>query len=196
MSNQPQEHQEAYSERREFARIPVSMTAWYRRVSDADVPPKLQEQWAAAGPADNPRDFLDRARLPEAMNKFLLHMDAKLDALLGFVMTEKLSQEFPNTVQVLELSGGGVRIETVESFQQGDILELALMLHHAPVRVAGAMAMVTRGPEPAQASPDQEAGRAIWALDFVRIREQDLEAVVQFVFHEERQRLRERLRDR
>lgn len=188
--------QQPPTDRRQYARVPVQMTAWCRKVEHPDVMPRLQEQWAAAGPTNNAAEVLEKARLPEGISLFLQHMDAKMDALLGFVLAEKLDKEFPYTVRVVELSGSGVRVESDQPFQIGDTLELALMLHHAPVRVAGAMALVVRGPGVSTSESQDNELNSQWALDFIRIREHDLEAVVQFVFHEERLRLRERLRDR
>ena len=177
-------------ERRQFARTPVQMTAWSRPLEHEEAPLRLHEEWAVGGPERNALDVLDKARLPEGVAAFLLHLDAKLDALLGFLLTEKLTRHFPYALQVVELSGNGLRVQTTAPLQEGTLLEVAVLLHHAPVRVAGAVARVLRmGPAP--------AGEGVeYALDFVRIREPDLEAIVQFVFYEERKRLRERLRDR
>jgi c-di-GMP-binding flagellar brake protein YcgR len=63
-------------------------------------------------------------------------------------------------------------------------LEVVLMLSQFPLRMAGAIGRVIR------AEPDQ--GRTLYALDFTRIRERDLETIVQFVFQSQRDELREK----
>ncbi|WP_027192904.1 PilZ domain-containing protein [Megalodesulfovibrio gigas] len=182
----------AFQERRQFARTPVQMTAWCRLLEHAEAPLRLQEAWAVGGPERTALEVLEKVRLPEGMAAFLLHLDAKLDAMLGFLLAEKLAKEFPYTMRVVELSGNGIRTQTMAPLQPGALLEVALLLHHAPVRVAGAVARVLR----ADTEPPPSGEAPAFALEFAHIREPDFEAIMQFVFHEERKRLRERLRSR
>ena len=191
LAESPDGDHASFQERRQFARIPVRMTAWCRPLEHADAPLLLREDWAVGGPGQYAEDLLEKARLPDGVAAFLLHLDAKLDALLGFVLSEKLDKTFPGTLTVLELSGSGLLAQSPTPLSPGDLLEVVLLLHQTPVRLAGAVARVMRV-EPSQAAQ----GGPVLALDFVRIDETALEAVVQFVFSEERKRLRERMRDR
>ncbi|WP_460032102.1 PilZ domain-containing protein [Megalodesulfovibrio paquesii] len=180
-------------DRREFARTPVQMTAWCRPLEHEDSPLRLQEEWALAGPEIPAQEALEKARLPEGLAGFLLHLDAKLDALLGFLLHDKLARSFSGTLRVLELSGSGVQAQSTQPLASGTLLEVAILLQHAPVRMAGAVARVVREePAPPHAAEDGK----VYSIEFVRIQESALEAIVQFVFHEERKRLRERSRDR
>ncbi len=132
---------------------------------------------------ENP--FAD-GRMSEAVASFLLSLDQKLDALIGMMSQNRLENDFPVSGTVTEISGAGLRFVSEQQFQTGAVLEAVLLLRQLPPSMAGAVGRVMR----ADAQP--KTSLTEYSMDFVRIREHDLEAIVQFVFHEERSHIRER----
>lgn len=127
---------------------------------------------------------LKGAGVNEALIEALTALDRKLDLLIGIHAHDSLQEDFPHPVEVLEISGAGVKIASPRPLQAGQNIELVITLTQLPVRMAGAMGRVVR----------EEAldGNQVWAVDFTRIRDRDLESIVQFVFQTQRDELRVR----
>ena len=167
-------------ERRTFARVETRIRAFVRSV---DSPQRLPMAYDNPLLRDQEKIDLSGANIHSALGDFLQAMDAKLDTILSSMHQERLRHEFPLEVEVVEAGGNGLRFATAESFEDGQALEIVLVLNQYPLRLASAVGVVTRQHE-------AQAG-AQWVMEFTRVREGDQEAIVSFVFSEERERIRE-----
>lgn len=171
------------NEKRTFLRIPTRIGGYARKLNMESEQPIFREAPlpGVCGPgAFDARD----ASIPEGLYTLLSSINAKLDMLLGILGRDQMAADFPVTLDVMEISGAGLRFFASEELPMECDLEVVLMLSQFPLRMAGAIGRVIR------AEPDQ--GRTLYALDFTRIRERDLETIVQFVFQSQRDELREK----
>ena len=143
-------------------------------------------------PYDNPalmdedeRPDLVKAGMSQAMADFLASLDAKMDTVISLLNQKRLEDEFDTEVEVLEVSGDGLRFVAEAPFAEGDAVEFALVLNQYPLRVASAVGIV--------GAADGAPGLPV---EFTRIKEADQEALVGFVFQEQRSRIRETKWDR
>lgn len=171
-------------EKRAFSRVATFLRAYARPMASPDAPVMFNASSQAASLAGLP---LKESKLPEVLVQFLLEMSQKLDLIVSHLSREQLQDDFPHTVDVVELSGAGVQMRAAMPLKPDDTLELVLVLSQFPLRLASAVGKVVRCLE-----ADAAEGDALWAVDFIRIRENDLDAVVHHVFNEERQHIRER----
>ncbi|NJB66864.1 hypothetical protein GGQ74_000504 [Desulfobaculum xiamenense] len=167
---------------REFSSVPTRIRGYVRRMDSASDLPMLQEQLSAA--EDDALD-LSGVKLQEPLVRFLEAVNAKLDTLLGLMSVERLESEFDSRIEIVEISGSGLGFTCADcAFAVGDRLEFALLLAQFPFRVAAAVGKVT------QVRTVNE--RPVWNVTFTSVRESDQEAIVRFVFREERERIREK----
>jgi hypothetical protein len=129
------------------------------------------------------RDLPAAVRPPEALLEFLLEMDRKLDAILGYLHRETLQEEFPAEGWITALSGTRLTLETPSALSGGDCLELALLLEEFPPRMIVVSATV-EGPCGTADAP------AAFLLAHACSREEDHESIIRFIFQEERRLLR------
>ncbi|MBG0778213.1 MAG: PilZ domain-containing protein [Desulfovibrionaceae bacterium] len=178
------------SESRTFSRVKTYLRGRLRRIHSAEAPYLFNGVPAEGGLN---ADALKEARLSDGLVDFLLQMDHKLDAILSHLNRGLIQDDFPIPVEVLDISGAGVRFVSSQTFTPGEHVEITLVLNQFPLRMAGAIGRVARVANAAEAgsTPHSAAPYSV-ALDFVRIREADLEAVVHFVFNEERKQIREK----
>jgi len=127
---------------------------------------------------------LKGAGVNEALVNALMSIDQKLDMLIGIHTQGSLQDDFPLAVEVSEISGAGVKMTSSAPLAEGQNLELVFTLTQLPVRMAGAMGPVVR--------QETQDGNLVWAVDFFKIRDRDLESIVQFVFQTQRDELRVR----
>ena len=85
-------------------------------------------------------------------------------------------------MDIVEISGDGVVFTSPEVLELHQYVEAVIVLARFPLRVAGAIGRIVR--------LDEKDGMLFYALDFTRIRERDLESIVQFVFQSQRDDLR------
>ncbi|MBN2140100.1 MAG: PilZ domain-containing protein [Desulfovibrionaceae bacterium] len=165
-------------EQRTFSRIAARLKGYARPIASDDEPFVFQ----ASVPQDTPDREKDirSANIPEALADFLLDIDRKLDMLLSVQSQGNLRSDFPLSLQVMEISGAGIKFDTKAKVSEGDWLEMVLVLNQFPLRLSGAKGRV--------AGKDKHSG--LWRFEFTVIRESDLEAVIQFVFQEQRQQIR------
>lgn len=168
------------SDKGAFSRVSALVSCRLRRL-----PPGLERSLFhenAQGLAFSPQK-LANAHLPEPLLEFLLNLDAKLDLLLSLASQRSMEQDFPLQGQVVEISAAGLSFTSPEAFKTGQKVEIVLALSHAPLRMAGALGEITRA--------EQVGAERRYELDFTSIRDRDREAIVQFVFQEERAKIRE-----
>jgi len=167
-------------EKRAFMRIPTRLRGYLRLLADPDELPLFRETpplGAGSGQPDN-RD----PGMSEALYAMLCTLNAKLDMILSMHSREQIENDFPVPMDIIEISGAGVRFTTPTPVPVERHVETVIVLSRFPLRMAGAVGRILR-----QENRDDQA---VYALDFTRIRERDLEHIVQFVFQSQRDDLR------
>lgn len=167
-------------EKRTFSRVVTRVSAKFRFTDAPDALPEVFDLAPEGGVEDN---VFAGSKLPEALTVFLKGIDAKLDAVLSMLQEDRLAADFPHELDVVEISGNGLKGKSDIAIPIGSHLEVVLVLSRLPFRTASAVGRVVRS--------DDDAGNAYTVLEFTRIRETDLEHIVGFVFKEERERIRE-----
>jgi c-di-GMP-binding flagellar brake protein YcgR len=122
------------------------------------------------------------------MIRFLAEMDRKLDAVLGLLQREALAQEFPEEGHIVELSGQGLVLECNAELSTDCCIELLIKLEEYPIRIVSTLSRVER-PRPVVILPDVHS--YAYDVSYTSITEEDREAVIRFVFSEERKRIRQ-----
>lgn len=125
-------------------------------------------------------DLFGKSKLPEELINFLSEMDRKLDRLIGLLSHDHVKNDFPIELEVTEISGAGIKIRTPEEFRSNQPLEVILFLSQAPLRMAGCKGRIL----------DRESDTGLYRFEFVDLRGSDMEAIVQFVFKEQREQIR------
>jgi len=167
-------------EQRTYLRIPTNLHGRMRMVaSEAEL--QLFREAPITSSSVTAME-LKNAGVNEAMINALMAMDRKLDMIIGIHTQDSLQEDFPYPVEVTEISGAGVKIASSYPLIMDQLVEIVVTLTQLPVRMAGAIGRVIR--------EEVVDGRQIWAVDFTRIRDRDLETIVQFVFQTQRDELR------
>ena len=172
-------------ERRRYARVETNLRGWARRLDSGQAPPLFNECTLPSTRGEGA--LLQSSSLHEGVVAFLGELSNKLDTLISLVTRDRLENDFPLRVDILNVSGAGILFQCDEEFALNDHLEIVLILNQLPLRMAGAIGQITR-------IDSRETGPA-YALLFTRIREPDQETVVQFVFQEERYKIRQQRRE-
>lgn len=167
-------------EQRTFLRIPTNLHGRMRILS-SERELQLFREAPITSTSVSSMD-LKSAGINEALITALQAMDRKLDLLIGIHSQDSMQEDFPHVLEVVEISGAGVKIACPYPLAIDQHVEIVVTLTQLPVRLAGALARVVR--------EETLDGRQIWALDFTRIRDRDLETIVQFVFQTQRDELR------
>lgn len=167
-------------EKREFMRIPTRLRGHLRLLSDPDEMPLFRETalLGAGGCPVDPRE----AGMNENLFALLCTINTKLDILLSMGSRDQIEEDFPIPMDITEISGAGVRFFTTAELHANQPVEAVVVLSRFPLRMTGAIGRIIRQEE-------QQIG-VVYALDFTRIRERDLESIVQFVFQSQRDELR------
>jgi hypothetical protein len=167
-------------EQRTFLRIPTNLRGRMRAVAHERELQLFRE--APITSISVSAQDLKSSGLSDGLVNALMAMDRKLDMILGIHSQDSLKKDFPHQIEVYEISGAGVKMTSSMPLAPGQFVEVVLVLTQAPIRMAGAIGRVVR--------EEDVDGRKLWALDFTRIRERDLETIVQFVFQTQRDELR------
>ena len=171
-----------------YLKVPTLIRGRFRQASGAETPRLYRG--ALPSPTAAMRDELLAAtsRQPELLIRFLAEMDRKLDAVLTLLQSESLVQEFPDEGHIVELSGQGLVLECNAELTPCSYLELLIMLEEYPMRIVSTLSRVEQA-RPARALRDMH--RHACEVRYVSITEEDREAVIRFVFSEERKRIRQ-----
>ncbi|EHJ46642.1 type IV pilus assembly PilZ [Solidesulfovibrio carbinoliphilus subsp. oakridgensis] len=167
-------------EKRTFMRIPTRLTGHLRLLPGPDDMPVFRET-PLLGSGNCPLDPRE-AGMSESLYTILCSINSKLDMLLSMQSRDQLETDFPVPMTIIEISGAGVRFSTPEPMALDQYVEAVVVLSRFPLRMAGAVGRIVR-----QDTVDEQP---VYALDFTRIRERDLESIVQFVFQSQRDDLR------
>lgn len=169
-------------EKRTFSRIETSVKTYLRHVSpDSGFPTGFDCQGCDFTPN---LEELGRSTLPQAVSDFLVELNRKIDILISMSSRKMIQEDYPIQGMVTEISGAGVLLRAGEVLKPEDHVEIVMVLSALPLAVASAVGRVIR----------RETGSgedSVWAVEFTRIRDTDQEQIVQFVFKEQRARIRE-----
>ncbi|MFW6236482.1 MAG: PilZ domain-containing protein [Desulfovibrionales bacterium] len=166
-------------ENRTYMRIPTRLRAHARRIDSADSQP-LFRGIATQTETTRPSKVTG---VPENLTTLLSEINSKLDLLVSSMNRELLLKDFPIQLEIVEISGAGVRFVNDGSVAINDNLELIIILSHFPLRLAGVSGTVQREVE--------KEDKRFYAFNFKHIRDHDREAIVQYVFQEQREIIRE-----
>lgn len=169
------------SEKRSFSRVKTVVPCRLRRVAPGDG--MIFRDVILAGDAVDP-GVLRTTGLPESVQMFLMKLDSKVDMLLSMASQGQLQQDFPIRGRIIDISGAGIRFVCDTELAVGEEVEVVMTLSSAPLQQSGAMGRVIRR-EPVN-------DKVLWVVEFTKIRERDQEAIVQFVFQEQRAQIREK----
>jgi hypothetical protein len=169
------------SESRSYSRVATRLTGYARKIDSPDMPPLFRshkEYFASSGHGQS-KDL----GLPEGVKTFLEDMNSKLDMLLSLQSQRRLESDYPIKSEIVELSGAGLKcLQPTPPLQVGEALEMVLILSQLPVNMAGVAGTVQRLEPYGQGQ--------VLVMEFRHVRESDREAIVQFVFREQREHIR------
>lgn len=166
------------SEKRTFSRVSVRLKGYARTMSSVQSPQMFTGDIITE---ESNRDALFRnSKLPDDLTNFLALMDRKMDRILSLLSKDQLRSDFPMDIEIMELSAAGIKIRTKEPLAVEDALEVIIVLSQVPLRMAGSKGRV-RGVE-------EDTG--LYRFEFVDLRGSDMEAIVQFVFQQQREQIR------
>lgn len=166
------------NEKRTFSRVPVRLKGYARVMQSIESPQIFSGD--AIGEEANRDQLFRNSKLPEDLTNFLAQMDRKLDRILGLMSKEHIRSDFPLDIEILELSGAGVKFRTKGSISLNDPLEIIIILSQVPMRMAGSKGRIV----------GQEGDTKLYRFEFVDLRGSDMEAIVQFVFQQQREQIR------
>lgn len=166
-------------EKRAFMRIPTRLHGHLRLLADPGEMSLFRET-PPMGSNHCPAEA--REGIGEALFTLLCTINEKLDMLLSINSRDQLENDFPVPMDILEISGAGVRFSSPVALSLNQYVEAVIVLSRFPLRMAGAIGRLIR--------QDTQGDTVVQALDFTRIRERDLESIVQFVFQSQRDDLR------
>ena len=165
-------------EKRTFSRVSVRLKGYARIMNSLESSPVFTGD---AIEDSHGRDaFFQHSKLPEELTQFLAEMDRKVDRILGLLSQDHIRSDFPLDIEIMELSAAGIRFRTKERIPTDVPLEVVLLLSYAPLRMAGSKGRVL--------AIDADTG--LYRFEFVDTRAADMEAIVQFVFREQREQIR------
>lgn len=169
------------TEKRTYLRIPTRIGGHGRLLADPAEQPVFRDAPLAGLTGPGAFDARD-ASIPESLYTLLSSLNAKLDILIGMLGRDQMAADFPVALTIVEISGAGLRFSASEPLPLNADMEVVIMLSQFPLRMAGAMGRIIRA--------EDGDGKTLYALDFTRIRERDLETIVQFVFQSQRDEIR------
>lgn len=165
-------------EKRHFSRVPARLKGYARIMRDIDSTPMFSG--GTAQERTQQCDIFRNSKLPEDLTCFLSEMDRKLDQILGLLSQDTIRNDFPLDVEIMEMSAAGVKFRSQQTLDIDTPLELVMILSHVPLKMAGSKGRIL--------GIDKEKG--LYRLEFVDTRGSDMEAMVQFVFRQQREQIR------
>ena len=165
-------------EKRTFSRVSVRLKGYARIMNSLESPPVFTGD--AIEDTSGRDAFFRNSKLPEDLTQFLAEMDRKMDRVLGLLSQDHVRSDFPMEVEVLELSAAGIKFRTMEKLTTDVPLEIVLLLSYAPLRMAGSKGRIL----------GLDSDTDLYRFEFVDTRAADMEAIVQFVFREQREQIR------
>ncbi|GAU08828.1 PilZ domain-containing protein [Desulfoplanes formicivorans] len=169
------------TERRTYTRIETALQAFMRKSVSPSTQPGLRGGFSQ--PVDHLRDALQQTSLPDELLDYLEAINAKLDTILGLLHQSSIQAEYPLEATISQISGAGLQFTSPHDFQEGDHLELVITLSRFPLRLVNVVGTITRRQQTRENGP-------VWVVEFTFIRDNDREAIIQYVFREQREMIR------
>lgn len=164
----------------EQASSPTAQTRLRAHLRPVGAPDALPRSYGAPGAA-GPAPDIAESNLHPALAAFLTAMSDKLDMLVGYLSQTQLQSDY-SPAEVLEIGEKGLALAKAQDLVPGQHLEVVVVLSQFPLLMAAAVGVV--------AGEAVRQGEPVRLFEFTRIREEDQERIVQFVFKEERARIR------
>ena len=169
---------------RTFSRINTRLRAYMRKLVSPETALPLFHS-TPASIAQPTSKQLQEANIPVLLQQYLETLNQKLDTLINLVTRDLLREDFPLKTEITQLSGAGIKctFPDHQKLEPGDTLEVVIFLSQCPLNLASASCTVLR---------QEDNSEPLLALEFSKIRESEREAIVQFVFSEQREQIREK----
>ncbi|WP_457570414.1 PilZ domain-containing protein [Desulfovulcanus sp.] len=173
-------------QKRTYSRISTRLKAYIRKLPSPDSRP-LFSGCLACNAEPSITKNLQGPHIPRELVTFLQNMDAKLDMILSLLSQDSIQEDFPIRGEVVEISGAGLKFVSKTEFKEKEALELAIVLSQLPLRVVSVVGLILR-----LENVQNLAEAPVYVVKFTNIRDIDRENIVQFVFQEQREQIRER----
>lgn len=167
--------------RSEYSQITTYLRGRFRPLNGPEDNAYAPLSTLPAGPSRE--EFAAASNLPEIVTKFLCQLDSKIDAILMGMQSPSLEQDFPHTMELSTLSASCLDFSTAVPLAPGDWIEVVLDLRQAGLAAASGIGSIT-------ARRVAKNGIPIFSFAFSRIREEEREKIIRYVFREERRQLR------
>jgi hypothetical protein len=165
-------------EKRTFSRVPVRLKGYARIMRSIESTPMYIGD--GVGDAACCDTMFKGSKLPEEVTNFLMEMNRKLDRVLGLMSQGNLRDDFPIDLEILELSGAGIKFRSQTSFALDTPLEVIIILGQVPLKMAGSKGRIL----------GVEDDTKLYRFEFVDTLGSNMEAIVQFVFQQQRELIR------
>ena len=171
----------------QFVSVPTMIKGMFRMVTESEMP-RFCAGVGRAGGSFLREEALAHARQSDTVMRFLVELDRKLDTILGLLQRESLEADFPEEGRIVQLSGAALVFECGYELKKGDTMELLMFLEEYPLRLLSVKAHV-RGLHSGKVltGPSNKA----YDMGYVCMGEEDREAVIRFVFSENRKLIRQ-----
>lgn len=166
----------------EYVGVATYLRGRFRPLNGPDDQPYAQLNTLPDGPTRE--EVMGASTLPDVVNKFLLQLDAKVDALLAALHSSSLDQDFPHTLEIASISASNLVFTSALPLAVGDWLEVVVNFGQTGIVTAAGIGHITARNVGKNASP-------FFSFSFTRIQEEEREKIIRFVFKEERRLLRE-----
>jgi len=166
------------SEKRSFSRVETRLKAYARKTRSPETPSRFNATPVLA--AYNRDELMRNAKLPDALITFLCELDKKADQIISLLSQDQIRSEFPLSLEVVELSGAGAKFSCSEALSEKDFLEIILVLNNFPLKISSTKARIV----------DKKDNSGFYRMEYVNIRESDMEAIIQYVFQRQREIIR------
>jgi hypothetical protein len=169
------------TERKTYSRIDTALQAFMRKVTSSTTRPELRGGFCQG--VSHLRDELQRTSVPIPLIDYLEAMDTKLDTILGLLHQDSIQADYPLEATITQISGADLQFISPHELRIGDHLELVITLSRFPLYLVNPVGTVTRREQTSDTS-------SRWVLEFTSIRDNDREAIIQYVFREQREMIR------
>ncbi|MDC0335555.1 PilZ domain-containing protein [Pseudodesulfovibrio sp.] len=165
-------------EKRTFSRVPIRLKGYARIMQSIESPPVFTGDTMCG--ESSSEDLFRNSKLPDELTTFLAGMDRKIDQVLSLLNKESLENDFPIDIEIMELSAAGVKFRTKVEIETNAALEIVLLLNQLPMKMAGSKGRIL----------GIEDDTKLYRFEFVDTRGSDMESIVQFVFQQQREQIR------
>ena len=129
--------------------------------------------------------LVTQGKLPEVVLNFLIEMDRKLDAILGHLQKDSLGENFPYSGTISSLSTTCAVINCTQALAPNDQLELICIFQDFPLQAVSIVAEVK-----GLYQDGNDSNSSKYLINFIDLSEESTESIIQFLFQEERRRIR------